>query len=732
VITWIALAYRVAPGGVVGANLLFFLLAGVRIGAPEDAVLGMLPSPTTVETLIEELGYATQVIRYGAPPVLPLAGLITILAAVFWGLGAALAWGLSRNRPAVALVPPILFYLQLATIDRGYPGTIWIAVALVLVTGALLAVASDERRVAGRLRRTTGGMLPATSHVLPLVFVAVPTMLAMLTMGTFSGRIDETGLIGWRRGGLGGGAISTGVSYNLFAGIVQKGLVADSDTEVFRATITGMDPSQAYFRLVDLERFDGRHWFPRSAGIGRPAAGEPWGNPEHVQAGATRAAVQDITIGALAMQVLPALERPQALATTVSIIEETYRVREDASLWLDVKTRPGNSYQVRSEIAEPDYGALATMPNGSLSPIFAQAVSAGAADLRPTERPFVVTPDDIAEFVELPDDLDRRLGIQARFVTGDATTDLERGLLLERFFLDTEAEGFTYSTATKGHGARDLTDWLFEPDSPNYRTGYCEQFATAMAVMARTIDVPSKVVLGFTPGEVVGDTVIIREKFAHAWVELWIAGHGWVRFDPTPRSDGQSAATAATAVVGFDPAQHIPPPTDAATTGAPAGPPDPTGNRGLLPTDFPLGFPLPIPGGSVDVPAWLGLVLLSALSASVVPIVKRVRRGRRMKRLREGDIAAAWWEIVDRMADLGSPVSDHLTPVEVASKTTPLLVPLANQYGRSIFGPAGSLTLERVEEAERSYRATETHLKATHAASARIWSWLRVGSLRRR
>ena len=131
-------------------------------------------------------------------------------------------------------------------------------------------------------------------------------------------------------------------------------------------------------------------------------------------------------------------------------------------------------------------------------------------------------------------------------------------------------------------------------------------------------------------------------------------------------------------------------------------------------------------------PAWVSLILLSALSASVVPIAKRARKSRRMKRLREGDVSAAWSEIVDRLADLGSPVPDHLTPVEVASQTTPLLVPLADHYGRSIFGPGGSLTLERVEDAKRSYRATETHLRTTHAASARLWSWLRVGSLRRR
>ena len=72
------------------------------------------------------------------------------------------------------------------------------------------------------------------------------------------------------------------------------------------------------------------------------------------------------------------------------------------------------------------------------------------------------------------------------------------------------SDAFRYSVdIDPGHGASDLAAWLLDPESPNHRIGYCENFATAMAVMARTLGVPSRVVLGFTPGE---PTAQQREK----------------------------------------------------------------------------------------------------------------------------------------------------------------------------------------------------------------------------
>src|SRR5690606_2923684 len=76
------------------------------------------------------------------------------------------------------------------------------------------------------------------------------------------------------------------------------------------------------------------------------------------------------------------------------------------------------------------------------------------------------------------------------------------------------------------------------------------QFAAAMAVMGRVVSLPTRVVIGFTGGEVIetadGPLIVVRERNAHAWVEVWLDGHGWVGFDPTPRSDGATTPLART------------------------------------------------------------------------------------------------------------------------------------------------------------------------------------------
>lgn len=76
-----------------------------------------------------------------------------------------------------------------------------------------------------------------------------------------------------------------------------------------------------------------------------------------------------------------------------------------------------------------------------------------------------------------------------------------------------------------------LEDFLF-----NMREGHCEYFATAMVVLLRDMGIPSRLVTGFAGGEFneKGGFYIIREGNAHAWVEVFFNGHGWVRFDPTP------------------------------------------------------------------------------------------------------------------------------------------------------------------------------------------------------
>ena len=79
-------------------------------------------------------------------------------------------------------------------------------------------------------------------------------------------------------------------------------------------------------------------------------------------------------------------------------------------------------------------------------------------------------------------------------------------------------------------GAGNVETFLFER-----KIGFCEHFANAMAVSARSVGIPARIVIGYQGGArnpISGDWVV-REENAHAWVELWLRGRGWTRFDPT-------------------------------------------------------------------------------------------------------------------------------------------------------------------------------------------------------
>jgi hypothetical protein len=66
------------------------------------------------------------------------------------------------------------------------------------------------------------------------------------------------------------------------------------------------------------------------------------------------------------------------------------------------------------------------------------------------------------------------------------------------------------------------------------KAGYCQHYAGAMALMLRMLGIPSRVAVGFTSGTYDDETWVVTDHEAHAWVEVWFAGHGWVPFDPTP------------------------------------------------------------------------------------------------------------------------------------------------------------------------------------------------------
>ena len=133
-------------------------------------------------------------------------------------------------------------------------------------------------------------------------------------------------------------------------------------------------------------------------------------------------------------------------------------------------------------------------------------------------------------YLQLPEGLDPRIARLAAEVAGDAPTAYDKALAVERHLLT----GYAYSTEGGHDPSQPLSDFLFES-----RAGHCEFFASAMVVLLRTMGVPARPANGFYGGayNAFGDYYALRQADAHSWVEVWLAGYGWMTFDPTPASE---------------------------------------------------------------------------------------------------------------------------------------------------------------------------------------------------
>jgi hypothetical protein len=130
-------------------------------------------------------------------------------------------------------------------------------------------------------------------------------------------------------------------------------------------------------------------------------------------------------------------------------------------------------------------------------------------------------------YLQLPG-LDPRIPRLAAQITSSASNSYDKAAALERY-LKTQY-GYTLQLP-RSPVADPLANFLFDR-----RQGHCEYFASSMAVMLRTLRIPSRVVNGFRSDEFndVTGNYVVRAKNAHAWVEAYFPGYGWVTFDPTP------------------------------------------------------------------------------------------------------------------------------------------------------------------------------------------------------
>jgi transglutaminase-like putative cysteine protease len=260
------------------------------------------------------------------------------------------------------------------------------------------------------------------------------------------------------------------------------------------------------------------------------------------------------------------------------------------------------------------------------------------------------------DFTDLPSGLDPIVKQLATQVTNEESTRYEKAVALQQWFRDPDKGGFEYSTDVDlGTGGDDLARFLSPGDGG--RVGYCEQFAAAMAVMAREIGIPSRVAVGFLePERLDDDTWVYSSHDLHAWPELFFSGSGWVRFEPTPstRASGVPDYTTQEVTIG---------PTDDPTASSTAGEEVPSNRPNeALPEETPdeqaAGqgdgghFPwLWVIGGVV-------LVLVLALAAFGPRAVRRRRRDQRGLLGPE----EAWEELRDTALDLRLPWPKYRSP----------------------------------------------------------------------
>jgi transglutaminase-like putative cysteine protease len=261
------------------------------------------------------------------------------------------------------------------------------------------------------------------------------------------------------------------------------------------------------------------------------------------------------------------------------------------------------------------------------------------------------------------------LATLARQITSGAKTPYQMATKLQDYFLDSGK--FSYSLSVNlPSGIRGLTEFLYST-----HTGYCQQFAFAMAGLARLVGIPSRIAVGYTAGTNEGKgTWKVTTGDAHAWPELYFNGMGWLRFEPTPGgATGQGTATVPQYASGGSPPQYGTEPTTVPTTPV-------TGKlgRGASANLFRLHHPDTGTGGAAgpissggSIVSWvlLALAIVAAL-ALIAPLAARwLIRRRRLRAAGDAALAhAAWRELRDDLADYGLTCRPSESPRAAAAR----------------------------------------------------------------
>ncbi|MBN1440619.1 MAG: DUF4129 domain-containing protein [Anaerolineales bacterium] len=443
-----------------------------------------------------------------------------VASAFFWGLvffllGAFAGWALSaRRKPFAAVLPPVILSAGVsAALDGDWPSAVVIAglaMAAVIVAEHILKEEEWDRRGMGYSTGIRWDLSFSAGPVLAFLLLAAYTVPA-IPYDDISRWIREHSQpaaapadAGGRTSGE-GGAVGPGVprADSEFPLTHYLGAGPDLTREVVLVIVTGetlkyfpgmREPSAPhhYWKAVTYDIYTGSAWLTGATEEREMLPGErireelPFGVKFH----------QAVTVNRYGSGPLYAAGEVVTVDTLFRVVTRT---------WEDVFgiLVPGSSYEVDSVYTDADVGELR---------------AAG------TDYPQWIR----GRYLQLPRGLPQRVHILARDLTAAPATPYDRAVAIQeylraemRYSLDVEAPPRD----------RDVVDFfLFDS-----REGFCDYYATAMAVLARSAGIPARIAFGYASGtfDSVQGKFTVLESDAHAWPELYFPGIGWVEFEPT-------------------------------------------------------------------------------------------------------------------------------------------------------------------------------------------------------
>jgi len=448
---------------------------------PEDQIR-YLPTPTALREL-------AAIVREGvheAATTLPPAEMSRpLLALVMCGAFAVfiVAEHLAVSWRAAALSGLILLVPWLPAIALQHQISVRMLLATIGCWVILLALTKRPSGVAAR--PSIVATVTAAAATVALVALVTPTALGGNGWGMLP-RFDAPS------------QLSTSSRLNLELNL-RSSLTAKSSSVMMVYVSPGGRPD--VFRQYTLTKFDGNQWDVDSTnGAEQTTDGVLWSNPvadwDSRPLDRVVVSVQDYLGDHLPLPTVPrTVDVPGTWSYSPSL--DVVTSSTDSIQWLD--------YAFEADLHYFDADTLRSLG----------AASADDAQLG-------------AEYVSIPEVADRdRFAALAAEVTTDATSRYDQAIALQEYFRDPSR--FSYDTAVSPSGDDSVSVFL---DSGS---GYCVHFASGMVMLARSLGIPSRLAIGFLPGTPGADgSTIVHGGDAHAWPELYFAGAGWVRFEPTP------------------------------------------------------------------------------------------------------------------------------------------------------------------------------------------------------